>query len=88
MARCNEPRSYIVQMPNGTRLRRTRMHLRELEWDGRFSNTKVDPTQRTYHSPPVDRRVHFNNDNDPEKDTNGCSDDDKSTEEARHNNRQ
>ena len=30
VAKCTEPRSYIVQTPNGTRLRRTRSHLREL----------------------------------------------------------
>ena len=30
VATCAEPRSYIVQTPNGTRLRRIRSHLREL----------------------------------------------------------
>ena len=30
ITRCAAPRSYIVQTPNGTRMRRTRYHLREL----------------------------------------------------------
>ena len=31
VAKCTEPRSYIVQTPNGTRLHRTRSHRRELQ---------------------------------------------------------
>lgn len=30
MQKCNEPRSYIVQTPNGSKIRRCRSHLREL----------------------------------------------------------
>ena len=30
VSKCNEPRSYVMETPNGTRLRRNRAHLREL----------------------------------------------------------
>ena len=57
VAKCTEPRSYIVQTPNGTRLCRTRSHLRELQAE----NILSEATEHTR------RRVPFREDNTDEK---------------------
>ena len=57
VAKCTEPRSYIVQTPNGTRLRRTRSHLRELQAENILSEA-TEPTRR---------RVTFREDNPDEQ---------------------
>ena len=57
VAKCTEPRSYIVQTPNGTRLRRTRSHLRELQAENIIS----EATEHTR------RRVTFREDNSDEQ---------------------
>ena len=54
---CAEPRSYIVQTPNGTRLRRTRAHLRALQAEN-------IPNEATEHKR---RRVAFREDNTDEQ---------------------
>ena len=49
VAKCNEPRSYVVETPNGTRLRRNRAHVRELVAPPaktvRFSDEPARPTR-------------------------------------------
>ena len=57
VAKCTEPRSYIVQTPNGTMLRRTRSHLRELQAENIIS----EATEHTR------RRVTFREDNTDEQ---------------------
>ena len=55
--KCDQPRSYIVQTPNGTTLRRNRSHLREMyvtpcKLD--FSNdTTTNPSPTIQHTQPV-----------------------------------
>ena len=63
VTKCAEPRSYIVQTPNGTRLRRTRSHLRELlaenilneatEHTRRRGTFREDNTDEQQVAPPV-----------------------------------
>ena len=55
--KCTEPRTYVVQTPNGTRLRRTRSHLRELQAE----NILSEATEHTR------RRVTFREDNTDEQ---------------------
>ena len=57
VAKCTEPRSYIVQTPNDTSLRRTRSHLRVLQAVNILSET-------TKHTR---RRVTFREDNTDEQ---------------------
>ena len=57
VAKCTEPRSYIVQTPNGTRVRRTRSHLRELQSE----NILSEASEHTC------RRVTFQEDNTDEQ---------------------
>ena len=57
VAKCTEPRSYIVQTPNGTRLCRTRSHLRELQAE----NILSEATEHTR------RRVTIREDNTDEQ---------------------
>ena len=45
VTKCAEPRSYIVQTPNGTRLRRTRAHLRALQAEN-ILNEATEHTRR------------------------------------------
>ena len=49
VSKCNEPRSYVVETSNGTRLRRNRAHLRELVASPaktvRFSDEPARPTR-------------------------------------------
>ena len=49
VSKCDEPRSYVVESPNGTRLRRNRAHLRELVASPaktvRFSDEPARPMQ-------------------------------------------
>ena len=49
VSKCNEPRSYVVETSNGTRLRRNRAHLRELVASPaktvRFSEEPAHPTR-------------------------------------------
>ena len=49
VSKCNEPRSYVVETPNVTRLRRNRAHLRELVASRaktvRFSDEPARPTR-------------------------------------------
>ena len=55
--KCAEPRSFIVQTPNGTRLRRTRAHLRALQAE----NILNEANEHTH------RRVTFQEDNTDEQ---------------------
>ena len=57
VTKCAEPRSYIVQTPNGTRLRRTRAHLRALQAEN-ILNEASEHTRR---------RVTFREDNTDEQ---------------------
>ena len=53
VSKCDEPRSYVVETPNGTRLRRNRAHLRELVASPaktvRFSDEPTRPMQIVQH---------------------------------------
>ena len=46
VAKCTEPRSYIVQTPNGTRLRRTRSHPRERQAENILSEATEHTRRR------------------------------------------
>ena len=52
--KCPEPRSYIVQTPNGNMLRRTRSHLRELTGDG----TKIPQPYNVQKEPVAHDEQH------------------------------
>uniref|UniRef100_A0A8C6LCP7 Integrase catalytic domain-containing protein n=1 Tax=Nothobranchius furzeri TaxID=105023 RepID=A0A8C6LCP7_NOTFU len=56
--KCSEPRSYIVQTPNGNQVRRCRRHLRELfrphqGTDMEISTTETNPGERQHFSVSV-----------------------------------
>ena len=63
VTKCAEPRSYIVQTPNGTRLRRTRAHLRALKAENILNEAsehtrrrvtfREDSTDEQQVAPPV-----------------------------------
>ena len=57
LEKCQEPRSYLVETPNGTRVRRNRSHLRDMTVQTRsvsFTDEEVNdhPNSHTEHSPP------------------------------------
>ena len=57
LEKCQEPRSYLVETPNGTRVRRNRSHLRDMTVQTRsvsFADEEVNdhPNSHTEHSPP------------------------------------
>ena len=57
LEKCQEPRSYLVETPNGTRVRRNRSHLRDMTIQTRsvsFADEEVNdhPNSHAEHSPP------------------------------------
>ena len=54
VAKCTEPRSCIVQTPNGTRVRRTRSHLRELQSENILSEASEQHVDES-HSKKITR---------------------------------
>ena len=57
LEKCQEPRSYLVETPNGTRVRRNRSHLRDMTVQTRsvsFADEEVNdhPNSHAEHSPP------------------------------------
>ena len=65
LEKCQEPRSYLVETPNGTRVRRNRSHLRDMTVQTRsvsFADEEVNdhPNSHTEHSPPhsTDNMIH------------------------------
>lgn len=59
--KCPEPRSYIVQTPNGNKIRRSRIHLR-----GPYNARVQETVKRTYIEPclPEDQEGHCNESQD------------------------
>ena len=71
ISKCNEPRSYVVETPNGTRMRRNRAHLRELvaspaktvrfsEEPARPKRFSDEPARPTWFSDQPARPTRFN----------------------------
>ena len=57
--KCDEPRSYIVQTPNGTTLRRNRSHLREMSTIPRRLDFNDQTPQPIVHTPqPLSHQQH------------------------------
>ena len=74
VSKCDEPRSYVVETPNGTRLRRNRAHLRELVASPaktvRFSDEPARPTRFSDEPARPTQIIQQNVSDQPDSDAN------------------